>query len=102
VLIIHSLNGGNPIIGSESLAQNFNHYNTFTEYSIKQILTYSNFKEIKVFPLKLYVFYENPLNYVGLVLDSLVNIFLRLIFLFYGKANRIFSKKIAAFCRKKA
>ena len=100
VLIIHSLNGANPIIGSESLAQNFDHYNTFTEYSMKQILKYSNFKEIKIFPLNLYIFYENPLNYIGLLLDVVLKLLLRLSFIFYGKANRIFTKKIAAVCRK--
>ena len=41
-LIVHSLNGANPLTGSEALAQNFDHYNTFTEYSLRQILQYSN------------------------------------------------------------
>jgi 2-polyprenyl-3-methyl-5-hydroxy-6-metoxy-1,4-benzoquinol methylase len=99
-LIIHSLNGANPITGSEALAQNFDHYNTFTEYSLTQILQYSNFQNIKVIPLVLYVFYDNPLNYVGLFLDAVLNLFFRLSFIFYGKANKIFSKKIAAICTK--
>lgn len=99
-LIIHSLNGANPITGSEALSQNFNHYNTFTEYSLTQILQYSNFQNIKVIPLVLYVFYDNPLNYVGLFLDAVLNLFFRLSFIFYGKANKIFSKKIAAICTK--
>lgn len=99
-LIIHSLNGANPITGSEALAQNFDHYNTFTEYSLRQILQYSNFQNIKVIPLVLYVFYDNPLNYVGLFLDCVLNLVFRLSFVFYGKANKIFSKKIAAICTK--
>jgi len=99
-LFVHSLNGANPITGSEALAQNFDHYNTFTEYSLKQILEYSNFQEINVFPLILYVFYENPLNYLGLFADAVINFFFRLGFIFYGKENRIFSKKIAAVCKK--
>jgi cyclopropane fatty-acyl-phospholipid synthase-like methyltransferase len=69
-LIIHSLNGANPIVGAENLALNFDHYNTFTENSLKDILKYSKFTDIKVFPLKLYVFYNNPLNYVGLVIEN--------------------------------
>ncbi|MBW2662022.1 MAG: NAD-dependent epimerase/dehydratase family protein [Deltaproteobacteria bacterium] len=99
-LTVHSLNGANPITGSEALAQNFNHFNTFTEYSLRQVLEYSYFSDIHVFPLNLYVFYENPLNYVGLAMNNILNIFFRLGFIFYGKDNKIFSKKIAAVCRK--
>jgi len=99
-LIIHSLNGANPITGAEALAQNFDHYNTFTEYSLRQVLEYSKFHEITVIPLNLYVFYTNPLNYVGILLDQLNTLFFRLNFILYGKSNRIFTKKIAAVCRK--
>jgi 2-polyprenyl-3-methyl-5-hydroxy-6-metoxy-1,4-benzoquinol methylase len=101
ILIVHSLNGANPITGSEALAQNFDHYNTFTEYSLSQILQYSNFHEIKVFPLVLYVFYENPLNYIGLFVDALFNLSFKLCFIFYGKKNKLFSKKIGAVCKKR-
>lgn len=100
ILIVHSLNGANPITGSEALAQNFNHYNTFTEYSLRQVLKFANFDEIKVIPLNLYVFYENPLNYVGIFLETLLILFFRLSFMLYGKSNRIFTKKIAAICKK--
>ena len=34
-LIVHALNGANPITGAEALAQNFDHYNTFTEYTLR-------------------------------------------------------------------
>jgi 2-polyprenyl-3-methyl-5-hydroxy-6-metoxy-1,4-benzoquinol methylase len=100
MLIVHSLNGANPITGSEALALNFDHFNTFTEYSLKQVLEYSNFRDIKVIPLNLYIFYENPLNYIGLVLDKFLNLAFKLSFIFYGKKNKIFTKKIAAVCRK--
>ena len=101
IFIVHSLNGANPITGSEALAQNFDHYNTFTEYSLRQILSYTNFQEIEVIALNLYIFYENPLNYIGIFLNALFNLFFRLSFLFYGKTNRIFTKKIGAICTKK-
>jgi SAM-dependent methyltransferase len=100
-LIIHSLNGANPITGAEALAQNYDHYATYTEYSLRQILRHSSFADVDVFPLALYVFYENPLNYIGLILNSSLNILLRLLFIFYGKENRIFSKKLAAVGTKK-
>jgi 2-polyprenyl-3-methyl-5-hydroxy-6-metoxy-1,4-benzoquinol methylase len=99
-LVVHSLNGANPITGSEALAQNFDHYNTLTEYSLKQVLENAGFEKICVFPLSLYIFYENPLNYIGLILDKLMSILFRLAFIFYGKSNKLFTKKIGAICRR--
>jgi len=99
-LLVHSLNGGNPITGAEALAQNFDHYNTFTEYSLRQVLEYCNFQDIKVIPLNLYVFYTNPLNYVAMALHKVNTLIFRFNFKLYGKFNRIFTKKIAAICRK--
>jgi 2-polyprenyl-3-methyl-5-hydroxy-6-metoxy-1,4-benzoquinol methylase len=100
VLMVHGLNGANPITGAEALAQNFDHYNTFTEYALRQLLGYANFKDVKVLPLNLYVFYLNPLNYALIALDTLYTAFFRFSFMLYGKSNRIFTKKIAAICRK--
>jgi SAM-dependent methyltransferase len=101
-LICHSLNGANPITGAEALAQNFDHYNTFTEYTFRQILTYSNFQAVRIIPLNLYVFYNNPANYVAILLDRLLTLFFRFCFVLYGKENKIFTKKIAGIARKPA
>lgn len=95
-LVVHSLNGANPITGSEALSQNFDHYHTLTEYSLRQVLEFTGYQRIKVFPLNLYIFYENPLNAFGRIVDALLQIILRLGFIFYGKSNRIFTKKIGA------
>ncbi len=100
-IIFHSLNGANPITGAEALAQNFDHYNTFTEYSLKQILEYTKFHKINIIPLNLYVFYKNPLNYIGISINFLLNLFFKLLFIFYGKKNNLFTKKIAAIGIKK-
>ena len=100
VLIVHSLNGANPITGSEAFAQNFDHYNTFTDYSLKQVFSYSDFKDINVIPLNLYVFYNNPLNYVAILVDKINTLFFRFNFKLYGKSNKIFTKKIAAIAKK--
>ncbi len=100
ILIVHSLNGANPITGTESLAQNIDHYNTLTEYSLKQVLEYSDFKEIKIIPLNLYVFYSNPFNYVAILLERLNTLIFRFNFKLYGKSNKIFTKKIAGICKK--
>ena len=95
-IVVHSLNGANPITGPEALAQNIDHFNTFTEYSLKQLLEYSGYRERTVFPLRLYIFYENPLNIIGKVVDGIFNLIFKVCFRFYGKSNNIFSKKIGA------
>ena len=100
-LIVHSINGANPVTGSESLAQNIDHYNSFTPYSLSQLLEIGEFSDIEVFPLNLFVFYRNPLNYIGLVVDKLYTLFFRFSFALYGKSNKIFTKKIGAVCIKK-
>ena len=101
-LIVHGLNGANPITGAEALAQNFDHYNTFTEYTLRQVLGYVGFGEIRVHGLHLYVFYRNPFNYVAWAGSALLSLLFRALFVLYGKENRIFTKKIAALCRKRA
>jgi len=99
-LISHALNGANPITGAEALAQNFDHYNTFTEYTFKQVLEFSGFQDIKVIPLHLYVFWKNPLNYILIAASVLYTAIFRASFIMYGKANKIFTKKIGAICVK--
>jgi SAM-dependent methyltransferase len=100
ILIVHGLNGANPLTGSEALAQNFDHYNTFTEYTLRQVLEHSEFEGIRVIPLNLYVFYKNPLNWVAWAASALLTLLFRATFILYGKSNRIFTKKIAAVCRR--
>ncbi|MCZ6799343.1 MAG: class I SAM-dependent methyltransferase [Nitrospirae bacterium] len=97
-LIVHALNGANPITGAEALAQNFDHYNTFTEYTMRQVLTHCQFRDIRIIPLNLYVFFTNPLNYVLKVLDKAYSLFFTFSFMLYGKANRVWTKKIGAVC----
>lgn len=99
-LLVHSINGTSPLTGSESRSGNFDHHNSFTEYSLKQILGHTGFEDIKPFPLDLYVFYGSPLNYVALTLDRLYTLFFRLNFILVGKSAKIFTKKIAVVARK--
>jgi 2-polyprenyl-3-methyl-5-hydroxy-6-metoxy-1,4-benzoquinol methylase len=95
-VVVYGLNGANPLVGSETLAQNIDHFNTFTEYSLTQLLEITGFKKIKPFPLKLYVFWRNPLNYVGFIITTTYEMYCRIMFKIYGKNVRILSKKIAA------
>lgn len=100
LLIAYGLNGANPLVGSENLSHNIDHFNTFTEYSLMQVLELADFTEINVLPLKIYVFWKNPLNYVGLAITGFFELFFRIMFKLYGKNVKILTKKIAATCRK--
>lgn len=102
LLFVYGLNGANPLVGSENLAHNIDHFNTFTDYSLKQMLQLSGFESIKVMPLKLYVFWKNPLNYVGLAVTSVLELFFRACFILYGKDVKILTKKLAASARAPA
>lgn len=95
-LIVHSINGANPMVGSESRAGNFDHYNSFTEYSLKQVVEYCGFRNVRLLPLNLYVFYRNPANYVALLAFKLTSLLFRTYFVLVGKSAKVFEKKIAA------
>jgi 2-polyprenyl-3-methyl-5-hydroxy-6-metoxy-1,4-benzoquinol methylase len=97
--VCFALNGANPITGAEALAQNFDHQNTFTEYSLRQILSHVGFVDVEVFGLNLYVFYRNPLNYVAMAIAWVFSAFFRASYILYGKKNKIFTKKIGGTCR---
>ena len=98
LLIVYGLNGANPLVGSENLAHNIDHFNTFTDYSLTQLLKLAGFENIRVMPLKLYVFWKNPLNYVGLAVTSVLELFFRACFVLYGKEVKVLTKKLAAVC----
>ena len=95
-LIVHSINGATPLTGSESRHGNFDQYNSFTEYSLVQVLEYSGFESVRAFPLDLYVFWTNPLNYVALAIHMARTLAWRIGFRLVGKDARIFTKKLGA------
>jgi SAM-dependent methyltransferase len=100
LFVCFALNGANPITGAEALAQNFDHFNTFTEYSLRQVLEHSGLADVEVFGLNLYVFPANPFNWVARLVSALYTAFFRASFILYGKKNRIFTKKIGAVGRR--
>jgi len=95
-VIVYAMNGANPLVGSENLAHNIDHFYNVTEHSLGQLLQLGGFQQIEPFALRLYVFWKNPLNYVGLVATALMEFSQRIVFALYGKKVRILSKKIAA------
>lgn len=101
-VIVYAMNGANPLVGSENLAHNIDHFYNLTEYSIGQVLKLGGFEKIEPFALKLYVFWKNPFNYVGLFITSLLELCMRIVFRLYGKKVTIVSKKIAALAERPA
>jgi len=95
-VVVYAMNGANPLVGSENLSHNIDHFYNVTEYSLTQILQLGGFERIRVFPLKLYVFWKNPFNYVGLLVTTMLEWSMRIIYRLYGKKVRVLSKKIAA------
>jgi 2-polyprenyl-3-methyl-5-hydroxy-6-metoxy-1,4-benzoquinol methylase len=95
-VIVYAMNGANPFVGAENLAHNIDHFYIVTEYSLGQLLELGGFGDIKPFALKLYVFWKNPLNYVGLAVTSLMEFIMRVVFMMYGKKVKVLSKKVAA------
>jgi 2-polyprenyl-3-methyl-5-hydroxy-6-metoxy-1,4-benzoquinol methylase len=95
-VIVYAMNGANPFVGAENLAHNIDHFYIVTEYSLGQLLELGGFKNIKPFALKLYVFWKNPLNYVGLAATTLMEFGMRIVFMLYGKKVKVLSKKVAA------
>ena len=96
LLVAYGLNGANPFVGSENLSHNIDHFYTFTEYSFGQILALGGFPQSRVLDLKLYVFWKNPLNYVGLAVTKSFELASRVMFKLYGKNVTRLSKKIMA------
>ncbi len=96
LLLVYGLNGANPLVASENLAHNIDHFNTFTEYSLGQVLALAGFADVTPRPLALYVFWKNPLNYVGLAFTWLAELFFRVSYKLYGKDVKILTKKLAA------
>jgi len=95
-VVVYAMNGANPLVGSENLSHNIDHFYNVTEYSLEQILRLAGFDGIRVFALRLYVFWKNPLNYVGLAVTTALELMFRGIFMLYGKKVRVLSKKVAA------
>jgi SAM-dependent methyltransferase len=95
-IIAYAMSGANPLVGSENLAHNIDHFYTLTEYSFNQILEMTGFRNINVQPLKIYVFWKNPANYVGLAVTWFMEAVMRIIFVLYGKKVKVLSKKLMA------
>src|SRR6201994_500125 len=57
-VVVYAMNGANPMVGSENLSHNIDHFYNVTEYSLGQILQLAGFAQVRPFALKLYVFWK--------------------------------------------
>ena len=96
LLVVYAMNGAHPLYGAENLAHNIDHFYTVTEFSLGQIMSAGGFEDVRIHPLKLYVFWKNPLNYVGLVITGFIDLIVKILFKFYAKDVKVLTKKIAA------
>lgn len=96
LLFVYAMNGAHPLYGAENLAHNIDHFYTVTEFSLGQIMSAGGFTDVRIHPLKLYVFWKNPLNYVGLAITSVIDLTVRILFKLYAKNVKVLTKKIAA------
>ena len=96
LLVTYAMNGAHPLYGAENLAHNIDHFYTVTEFSLKQIMTAGGFSDVRIHPLRLYVYWKNPLNYIGLAVTGLIDFTVRVLFRLYGKKVKVLTKKIAA------
>lgn len=100
-IFIKVVNSANPILANSSRYLDFTHEIGFTEESLFQVLKIGNFKDVKIYPQDIYIFYSNPLNYVAKFASFALNKCFKLIFLIYGReSTKIFTKDLIAIGRK--
>ena len=101
-VIIKTLNASNPILANSGRYIDFTHEISFTEESLSQVLRVCGFKDVRIHPQDIYIFYKNPLNYLAKYISKFLNSIFRLLFLLYGrKTTNIFTKSIIGIGVKK-
>lgn len=99
-LIVKVPNAANPVTGCSSIYLDFTHQRSFTDLSLRSVLRIW-FPRVHIFGQNLFVFYWNPLNYVGLAGQFVFDRVFRLLALLYGqRETRIFKKSIIAVADK--
>ncbi|MDE7131171.1 MAG: hypothetical protein K2O65_05170, partial [Lachnospiraceae bacterium] len=98
VLVIKTVNAANPFLAPAGRYMDFTHETIYDEFSIKDILLIAGFKaeRIHVKESNLYVFWNNPLNYIAWLLNSFINLLLRCYFILNFKKHKIFTKNFIA------
>lgn len=101
-IILKTLNSANPILSSSSRYINFTHETGFTEESFAQVLKISGFKDCKVFAPDIYIFNNNPINFLAKTASKILNLLFQQLFKLYGrKTTKIYTKNLIAVATKK-
>jgi len=101
VLCIKTLNMANIFTATGGRYIDFTHQTCFTEESLRQACYLSDFKDIHISGLNIYIFYLNPLNYIAWLISKILNFMMKCLTRIYGrKTLTIFTKNLLAVCRK--
>lgn len=95
-ILAYAINGANPLVATEHISHNIDHFYNVTEYSLAQLLHLAGFEDIRPFACRLYVFWKSPLNYAGLFVTASLEFLMRALFRLYRERVSILSKRIAA------
>ena len=96
-LLIKTPNMANPFTAAGGRYIDFTHEIGFTEASMREVLTVTKFKNIKIIGTDIYVIYENPLNYIAKFIAFIISKYLFVMSYLYGrKTLKIFDKDILA------
>lgn len=100
-VLIKTPNMANPFVNTAGRYIDFTHEIGFTEYSMRQVLRATDYKNIKIIGTDIYVM--NPIiSIIAKLFSKIINIFLYLFSYLYGRKEiKIFEKDILAIAWKK-
>ncbi len=100
-VILKTINAANPITGAHGRYLDITHETSWTEESMHQVLEHRGFSDVRVLPSNLFVFYWNPLNYVGWLATKTLETMFLLIFRLNGRnLTKVFTKNLLAVARR--
>jgi len=97
--VIFKTDNGYNLMAYSALCYDITHEYLFTEQSMMQLFVRAGFglEGIEIKKSFNWVFWKNPLNYIGLCVESVMNLFTKLLHRLYGRnTSTIFTKSILA------
>ena len=97
--LIFKTDNGYNLMAYSALCYDITHEYLFSQQSMKQLFVWSGFNlaNIEIKGSFSWVFWKNPLNYIGLSVETALNLFTKLLHRLYGRnTTTIFTKSILA------
>lgn len=96
VFLIKTFNMANPLVSTAGRYIAFDHEVCFTEFSMRQVLLATGFKDVKIVGMDIYVF--NPIiSMIAKIISKINNVILFMFSALYGRTSlKIFEKDILA------